>query len=132
MTTESKKLPTIEGFTPGPWKASEPLPDKEGCIGISTEGPQTFLGRSFDGPTLGFLYAHRRVPMVELLGNAKLVAAAPDLYRIAYELMDPSRKTVDTPLEHEQREVIKRLIAAIGDEEAEEKAIAAAAPFLED
>lgn len=37
-------------------------------------------------------------------GNAIAAATA----RIAHELMDPARKTAETPLEHEQREVIRQ------------------------
>lgn len=62
--------------------------------------------------------------------------------RIAHELMDSSRKTPETPLEKEQREVIRRLVGAGRHAEnctgafdrpcncGWESAIAAAAPYI--
>lgn len=69
--------------------------------------------------------------------------------RIAQELMDPARKTPETPLEREQREVIRQLHSALtesmsaiqylhvhlGAEEMRSnatKSLHAATPFLED
>lgn len=130
MTPESKKLPTIEGFTPGPWNADGPSL----CIyGANCAGDTVLLADLVpaDGD---------EIDNEALTANLRLMMGAPDLYRIA----------------HEQRDVIRNLYAVISmemnhrgcfclmPEESDRtiqhtipcrdklKALAMAAPFLED
>lgn len=112
MTTESKKLQTIEGFTPGPWVAGKTL--SRGSIPVN----QFQAG---DRLQVAQVNGHAG----EQEANAALIAAAPDLYRIA----------------HEQREVIRKLHAALefsinapltpSGVKAANAALESAAPYLE-
>lgn len=83
MATESKKLPTIEGFTPGPW-GIRAVTGRMCEIVQGTNGKGRYIAVCGDDST-------------EQVCNQHLIAAAPDLYRIA----------------HEQREVIRRMAAAL-------------------
>lgn len=110
MAAESKKLPTIEGFTPGPWLIGV----GRICCEVKTSDDRYYAFTVEDEP------------------NAHLIAAAPDLYCIAHEqreviykltkalryLDDPSARVSDC-------------MRANADILAKE-ALDAAAPFLED
>lgn len=125
---ESKKLPIIEGFTPGPWNLTTVATSCGQCHKIGPFPPRN----EGDDDRHACLYADYPSPFSsadrELLANASLIAAAPDLYRIA----------------HEQREVIRQMYVSLRHSSScawnyEEgcncgcdEAAAAAAPFLED
>lgn len=87
MVTDSKKLPTIEGFTPGPWH----LAAISGKAGINKQDLRA------SNPSRSI--AHLRAWDDQDLADSQLIEAAPNLYRIA----------------HEQREVIRELYNALMD-----------------
>lgn len=113
--TESKKLQTIEGFTPGPWEAAE-----SSVLCVDGQVAQAF------GPTLG-----------QSRPNGRLIAAAPDLYRIAHQQREVMRK-----LESDLRAALEWIDAVPSetvlpampgfDRDEVDSNLAAAAPFLED
>ena len=72
MATESKKLPTIEGFTPGPWKFNNHLSSIQ----------------SKRGDNIALTHAAKRLTEKVMDADAALITAAPDLYRIAHEQLD--------------------------------------------
>lgn len=133
MAAESKILPIIEGFTAGSWKFGD------------TAGPNGI--RVYRHDCHGFRGHVVLASCVNSEADAALMAAAPDLYRIA----------------HEQRALIEKLVASLKEsrtamsyahDESEEfrhaenrnacpcemaaifrragEALAASAPFLED
>ena len=129
MTTESKILPVIEGFTQEPWKAL--------ALGVSCPSERVTLKSGREVPRqIAVVKDHEgQISRERLYADAHLIAAAPTLYRIA----------------HEQREVIRRQDAALraslealelyhaygwpdraGVRAKLKTEVAAAAPFLED
>lgn len=70
-------------FTPGPWKISTSLSGEEAAIIDSESGAQ------FSGSVCQlFKQLRSKDPEGEKLANAKLIAAAPDLLKVAVEALD--------------------------------------------
>lgn len=132
MTTESKKLPIIEGFTPGPWNLTTVATSCGQCHKIGPFPPRN----EGDDDRHACLYADYPSPFSsadrELLANASLIAAAPDLYRLAHEQREALRR-----LSKASSEMLRvELSQGMGQEDFEsaqaelDAAIAAATPFL--
>jgi len=73
MTDDDKLLASLTGFTPSPWRIRVNVLNDRDICDVSICG-DIFVLADLDGPQ----YAHQQP-------NAALIAAAPDLHRIATE-----------------------------------------------